>query len=158
MTFLVDCSLGDSTILPNSRIPILDDLHSDLVANHVRANHVRELFELHSDLVAFAKKLEQFTTRSERVRIKVEQLIDQLNASPPAPDDSSGGGVSGADVGSIAAPPGWGSVGAPSRCTGNEKERRSAPYRPATRWGSTHPAIPELPTDLLFLLHASGAH
>ena len=119
----------------------LQELHSDLV---VFANHVSALKELHSDLVAFANHVCDF---ANHVRIR----LDQLNAPPPVPGDSSGGGASGADVGSVAAPLGWGSVAAPSGCTGNQRERRSAPYGPATRWGSPRPAIPKPPTDLLSL-------
>ena len=129
---------------PKSRIPrpvSLDELRSDLV---VFANHVRGLEELHSDLVAFANHVCEF---ANHVRIR----LDQLNAPPPAPGDSSGHGASGSDVGSDAAPPGVGSVAAPSGCTGNQGERRSAPYGPATRWRPPRPAIPKPPTDLLSL-------
>ena len=94
---------------------------------------LRELLqEFRADILAFAGHVIDF---AGKVQIQMDQVRDlnrnHLNAKLRSQGDSSGGGDSGADVGSDAAPLGWGYVAAPPGCTDNQGERRSAPYGPA---------------------------
>ena len=94
------------------------------------------LQELRADILAFAGHVIDFADKVHRNQVcDLKEVRDlnrnRLNATLRSQGDSSGGGDSGADVGSDASPLGWGYVAAPPGGTDNQGERRSAPYGPA---------------------------